>query len=164
MPDWETIPLSDRKGRIGVHYVRTLLAQAALPNKEFESGEDHLAVDLTVEFPDAPVRVQVKCGTRAPNKSGSISVPVNADWRNHWCRSKVPVYLVYVRLEKARPAQWVDHVDLSTTVHARAHWVRVNGLSAGSASVPLSNRLRLDTFVTWNKQVAECFPEEVKSA
>ena len=68
MSAWETIPLSDRKGRLGVTYVRTVLAQAALPNEETTGGEDHMAVDLNVQFPAAPVRVQVKCGTRKPGK------------------------------------------------------------------------------------------------
>jgi hypothetical protein len=158
---WELIPLNDRKGRLGVNYVRSVLAQSALPNKEFDSGEDHMAVDLTVEFPAAPVRVQVKCGTRSPNQSGSISVPINSDWRDHWCASKVPVYLVYVRLECAAPRDWIDHDDDHTTVHAHAHWVRVNGVSAASVSVPLANRLSIDTFATWNDEVEACFGKAV---
>lgn len=73
--------MSDRKGRPGVNYVCSVVAQAALPNPEFKSGEDHLAVDLNVEFPTSPVRVQVKCGTRKANKSGSLYVPLHAKWR-----------------------------------------------------------------------------------
>ncbi len=159
MSAWETIPLSDRKGRLGVTYVRTVLAQAALPNEETTGGEDHLAVDLNVHFPAAAVRVQVKCGTRKPNKSGSIYVPVEPAWRVRWCATKTPVYLIYVRLEKGQPPDWLDHPALATTVHARAHWVRVNGLSAASVSVPLGNRLNLGTFATWNQQLEECFGE-----
>ena len=159
MSAWESIPLSDRKGRLGATYVRTVLAQAALPNEETTGGEDHLAVDLNVQFPAAAVRVQVKCGTRKPNKSGSITVPIEPAWRVRWCASKVPVYVVYVLLEKGKPFDWLEHPTVSTTVHARAHWVRVNGVSAASVSVPLSNRLSLDTFATWNQQVEECFGE-----
>lgn len=163
MSVWETIPLSDRKGRLGVTYVRTVLAQAALPNEETTSGEDHLAVDLNVQFPAAAVRVQVKCGTRNQNKSEFISVPVAPAWRDRWCATKTPVYLVYVRLEKGKPLDWLEHPTLATMVHARAYWVRMNGLSASSVSVPLSNRLSLATFETWNQQVEDCFGE-VESA
>lgn len=159
MSAWETIPLSDRKGRLGVTYVRTVLAQAALPNEETTGGEDHMAVDLNVQFPSAPVRVQVKCGTRKPGKNGSISVPLAPAWRDRWCTSKVPVYLVYVRLEKGKPLEWLEHPSLATTVHARAHWARVNGVSAASVSVPLGNRLNLGTFGTWHRQVEDCFGE-----
>lgn len=161
MSVWESIPLSDRKGRLGVTYVRTVLAQAALPNEETTGGEDHLAVDLNVQFPAAPVRVQVKCGTRKPNKSGSITVPVEPGWRDRWCAMKIPVYLVYVRLERGQPGAWLEHPSLSTTVHVRAHWVRVNGLSAASARVPVGNRLTLETFGTWNQQLEACFGEAV---
>ena len=142
-------------------YVRTVLAQAALPNEETTGGEDHLAVDLNVQFPAASVRVQVKCGTRTPNRNGSISVPVAPAWRDRWCASKTPVYLIYVRLEKGLPLDWLDHPPLETTVHARAQWVRVNGLSAASVSVPSGNRLSLGTFETWNQQVEECFGEVI---
>jgi hypothetical protein len=163
MSAWESIPLSDRKGRMGVTYVRAVLAQAALPNEETTGGEDHLAVDLNVQFPAAAVRVQVKCGTRTPNKSGSITVPLELAWRDRWCVMKTPVYLVYVRLEKPKPFDWFDHPTLATTVHARAHWVRVNGVSAASVSVPLSNRLSLASFATWNQQVEDCFGEVVSA-
>lgn len=157
MSVWETIPLSDRKGRLGVTYVRTVLAQAALPNEETTGGEDHLAVDLNVQFPAATVRMQIKCGTRTPNRSGAISVPLDPGWRDRWCLMKTPVYLVYVRLQQGNPPDWLEHPPLATTVHARAQWVRVNGVSAASVSVPVANRLTIDTFATWNQQVEECF-------
>lgn len=164
MPEYESLSMSDRKGRLGVNYVCSVAAQAALPNPEFKSGEDHLAVDINVEFPAASVRVQVKCGTRSPNRSGAISVPLNAKWRAHWSRSKTPVYLVYVRLERVNPHDWIVHDgDTHTTMHAHAHWVRVNGVSAASVSVPLSNRLSIDTFASWNEDVEACFGEAVAS-
>lgn len=164
MTKYESLSMTDRKGRVGVNYVCSVVAQAALPNPEFKSGEDHLAVDLNVEFPASPVRVQVKCGTRSPNKSGSISVPLDAKWRVKWSQSKIPVYLVYVRLEREQPKDWIRHdSDAHTLVHAHAHWVRVNGVSGASVSVPLSNRLSIDTFAAWNDDVEACFGEAVAS-
>jgi hypothetical protein len=155
MPGYESLSMSDRKGRLGVNYV---VAQAALPNPEFKPGEDHLAVDLNVEFPASPVRVQVKAGSRKANKSGSISVPLNPKWRTKWTRSKIPVYLVYVCLERTSPGDWIDHGHAGRTlIHAHAHWVRVNGVSAASVSVPLSNRLSIDTFALWNDDAEACF-------
>ena len=88
MPAYESLSMSDRKGRLGVNYVCSVVAQAALPNPEFKPGEDHLAVDLNVEFPASPVRVQVKCGARKANKSGFISVPLHAKWRARWSLSR----------------------------------------------------------------------------
>lgn len=156
---WESIPVPDRKGRMGAIYVRSILAQAALPNEETTGGEDHMAVDLNVQFPAATVRVQVKCGTRKPNRSGSISVPINPAWRDHWARLRTPVYLVYVRLERLLPPDWIYHDKMHTVVHAHAHWIRVNGVSAASVSLPVSNRLSIDTCATWNRAVEECFGE-----
>lgn len=160
MEAYESLSMSDRKGRLGVNYVCAVVAQAALPNPEFKPGEDHLAVDLNVEFPASPVRVQVKCGTRKANRSGSISVPLNAKWRARWAQSKIPVYLVYVCLERNTPGEWIDHCDDTRTVmHAHAHWLRVNGVSGASVSVPLANRLSASTFATWNHDAEACFGE-----
>lgn len=160
MSGYESLSMSDRKGRLGANYVCFVAAQAALPTPEFKSGEDHLAVDLNVEFPVSPVRVQVKCGSRKANKSGSIAVPLNAKWRTRWTRSRIPVYLVYVCLERMAPSDWIDHANHAHTVlHAHAHWVQVNGLSGASASVPLANRLTIDTFATWNDDAEACFGE-----
>src|SRR5680860_1579379 len=139
----------DRIGRWGVMYVRSLLAQAAVAHNEVPGGEDHLAVDLALIFPEGPVTVQVKCGTKQPNKDGSITVPVTAAWKKKWADALTPVYLVYVRLEKAPPADWAEHGIAHTTIHARAHWARVNAVSAASVSVPLSNRLTAETFDAW---------------
>jgi hypothetical protein len=162
MPGYETLAMSDRKGRLGVNYVCSIVAQAALPNPEFKPGEDHLAVDMNVEFPASPVRVQVKCGTITPNRSGFIRVPLEAGWRQKWAASKIPVYLVYVRLEQRHPLSWINHDDdLSTIVHAHAHWVRVNGVSGSSVSVPLSNRLSMATFELWSDELDACFGEVV---
>lgn len=162
MPAYESLSMSDRKGRLGVNYVCSVVAQAALPIPEFKSGEDHLAVDLNVEFPVSPVRVQVKCGGRKANKSGSISVPLDAKWRSKWAQCQIPVYLVYVCLERTSPGDWIDHSDDAQTVlHAHAHWVRVNGVSAASVSIPIANRLSIDTFSTWNDDAEACFGKGV---
>lgn len=139
----------DRIGRWGVMYVRSLLAQAAVPHNEVPGGEDHLAVDLALIFPEGPVTVQVKTGTKSPNKDGSITVSVTDKWKAKWANALIPVYLVYVRLEKAPPGDWAEHSAAHTTLHARAHWARVNAVSAASVRVEASNRLTADTFGQW---------------
>lgn len=143
------IAKSDQIGRLGVMYVRSLLTQAGVVHNEIPGGEDHLAIDLTLTFPVGSVSVQVKTGTKSPNKDGSISVPTRQDWRDKWHAAKTPVYLVYVRLEKEPPADWIEHADLSTLIHARALWTRVNDLSVANAKVPESNRLTAATFGGW---------------
>lgn len=138
-------------------YVRSLLAQVGVVHNEIPGGEDHLAVDLVLVFPVGPVTVQVKTGTKRPNKEGSIAVSTTPEWRDKWREARTPVYLVYVRLERKPPARWIEHEDLRTTVHARAHWLRVNGLSAASAKVPVRNRLTAITFDGWVKEFEQAF-------
>lgn len=145
----KAVAKSDQIGRLGVMYVRSLLAQAGVVHNEVPGGEDHLAVDLTLTFPVGSVSVQVKTGTKKPNKDGSISVPTTKSWREKWQEAKTPVYLVYVRLEKEPPTDWLEHADLHTIVHARALWTQVNELSAANAKVPGTNRLTAATFESW---------------
>jgi len=90
-------------------------------NNEVPGGEDHLAVDLTLVFPVGPVTVQVKAGTAKPNNDGSITVPVEESWRQKWAQTITPVFLVYVRLEKDSPGDWVDHAEPAhTSARSRA--------------------------------------------
>lgn len=151
------IAAGDQVGRLGVMYMRALLAQAALGNSETQSGEDYLSVDMSVDFPIAPVRVQVKCGHKKPNKDGTFSVSTKSKWRDDWATAQIPVYLVYVHLAKQPPADWLEHPRGSTTIHAHAHWLRVNGVSAATVKVPEGNRLTVDTFVEWQRDVEESF-------
>lgn len=151
------LPLEDQIGRLGVVYVRSLLAQAGLGNSETSPGEDHLSIDLNVEFRAAAVRVQVKAGRKRVNKDGSISVPTTPKWREDWATARIPVYLVYVRLERPQPAMWLEHPAASTTLHAHAYWARVNGLSVPTVRVPSANRLTVDTFAAWNRDIEETF-------
>ena len=60
----QSIGGSDRTGRLGVMYFRSLLAQAGVAHGEFSPGEDYLAVDVTVELPVGGVRVQIKTGPK----------------------------------------------------------------------------------------------------
>lgn len=155
------IAAQDRVGRLGVMYVRSILAQAGVGNEETTTGEDYYAVDLTVNLPSAKVSVQVKAGTKPPNRDGSFSVGTKTDWRKIWAETVMPVYLVYVHLEKRPPPDWVEHSAVCTTIHARAHWMRVNSLSAPTAKVPAANRLTVATFAEWEQDVSTMFGKAV---
>ncbi|WP_082957225.1 DUF4365 domain-containing protein [Mycolicibacter heraklionensis] len=145
----QSIEGSDQIGRLGVMYFRSLLAQAGVAHGEFQPGEDYLAVDVTVELPQGGVRVQIKTGTKAPNKNGSITVPVKDAWKLKWGKSRVPVFLVYVHLGKSAPAEWIEHQVEHTLVHARALWGKVNNVTGKSVTLPVKNRLTAETFDIW---------------
>lgn len=145
----QSIKSADQIGRLGVMYLRSLLAQAGIAHAETSSGEDHLAVDMTLEFIAGGVRVQIKTGTKATNKDGSLTVPVTEAWKTKWSAAQVPVFLVYVRLEKSTPTEWIEHPDWHTVVHARALWARVNSVKGKSVRLPAQNRLTAETFATW---------------
>lgn len=152
------IASADRTGRIGVLYVRGLIAQAGIRQEETSPGEDYGAVDLTVHLASAPITVQVKTGTQhRRTKDGFYSVPVKDAWCAKWARQKVPVYLVLVVLSKSDYAAIVTQQARSTTWHAHAYWVQVNDAQPGTVSVPVQNRLHLGTFEVWDDQVEASF-------
>lgn len=140
-------------------YVRSILAQAGIINTEVAGGEDHLAVDIVAVLPVGPITVQVKAGTKKPNKDGSISVSTTQAWREKWAAAKTPVFLVYVRLEKELPTDWIGHEDLHTVLHARAQWLKVNDLSVASAKLPKRNRLTAETLDKWVEEFNTAFGE-----
>lgn len=155
MAEAASLPTTDQIGRFGVFYVRSLLAQAGVAHSETSGGEDHLAVDVFVYFPSGACGVQIKAGTKARNKDGSITVPVVSNWKTKWAANKLPVYLVYVHLEKTSPSDWIGHEDLQTVVHAKALWAQVNHVSGMSVKLPSANQLTADTFALW----AEAFDD-----
>jgi hypothetical protein len=148
----QSIEQSDRIGRLGVMYFRSLLAQAGVPHGEFSPGEDYLAVDVTVDVPAGGVRVQIKTGTKRLNKDGSITVPVTDDWKAKWTAAHVPVFLVYVKLQTLTPAKWIEHNAAHTIVFAKALWAQVNAVNGKSVRVPAENRLTAKTFDAWNAE------------
>lgn len=152
MADAQSIRGSDQTGRLGVMYFRSLLAQAGVAHGEFSPGEDYLAVDVTVEFPTGGVRVQIKTGTKRSNKDGSITVPVTDEWKAKWAAARVPVFLVYVKLETSAPAKWIKHNAAHTIVHARALWTQVNAVTGRSVRLPAENRLTAGTFDAWSNE------------
>ncbi|MCZ4078956.1 DUF4365 domain-containing protein [Rhodococcus sp. H36-A4] len=139
----------DHIGRMGVMYMRSVLTQAGVAHEEFSPGEDYLAVDGNISFATGTVRVQIKTGTTKPNKDGSITVPLRDDWIRKWALCTLPVFLVYVRLERDVGPEWLEHHDQHTVMYARAQWIRVNQVTAKSVRVPRANRLTADTFNDW---------------
>jgi sugar lactone lactonase YvrE len=150
---------TDKTGRLGVMYVRSILAQAGVVNNEVPGGEDHLAVDIAAIFPVGTVTLQVKAGVKKPNKDGDFSISTTKKWREKWAAARTPVFLVYVRLERKLPSEWIGHEELFTVLHARAHWVRVKNLSVTSAKVPVKNRLTVRTLDEWAEEFNKLFGE-----
>jgi hypothetical protein len=123
-----------------------------VPHGEFSPGEDYLAVDVTVELPAGGVRVQIKTGTKKLNKDGSITVPLTDAWIAKWAEAQVPVFLVYVKLDRSAPAQWIKHNPAHTVVYAWALWTQVNSVTGQSVRAPAQNRLTAKTFEAWAEE------------
>src|SRR5262245_29053064 len=91
-----TLSAELRKARYGVAYVRSICSQAGVPLSETDPDEDVLAVDCDLKFPEASVRVQVKCTSRWKITGKSISWPVAKAWVQKWDMNELPVYFIVV--------------------------------------------------------------------
>jgi hypothetical protein len=157
--DVATLDSNRAKSRFGVAYVRAVCSQAGVGFQETSSDEDVLAVDGSVEFEIAPVRVQVKCTGQFRLKGGSTATwPIDESWRQHWKRSGIPVYFVLVIVDPDDQVSWLHHQDEATLHRAAAFWVRVDTLPQGqNIVVPKAQRLTADTLQLWAEDVEASF-------
>ena len=144
---------ADRAGRIGVMYVRALMAQAGVASTEMSPGEDYWGIDAIGLLRHGSVFIQIKAGRARRNADGSYSVAVTPEWCEKWSRQTTPIYLVYVSLARRADDAVVTHLVRSTTWHAHAYWARVNDALPGTVRVPVQNRLTLDTFLDWEAEL-----------
>lgn len=151
------VPNTDRTGRLGVAYVRTICSQAGIGCDETTGGEDHLATDLTLQFAMSPVRVQVKSGGLKPLKDGTLSLAVSDKWARKWRDARVPTYLIYVRLGHPDHNSLLRHNIQSTTALLHGYWMRVNNISPGQLYIPVANRFTLDTLTVWARDIEAAF-------
>ncbi|OXM66195.1 MULTISPECIES: DUF4365 domain-containing protein [Amycolatopsis] len=152
--------LSDNaaKARYGVAYLRSLCSQAGVGFGETDPDEDVAAVDGEVKFFEANVRFQIKCTSKFKISGKSASWVIEPEWREKWNRSQVPVYLILVIIDPELRADWLTHHEQGTLHRSAAFWTRVDKLDQhGSISVPKSNRLTVETFSTWHRELMACF-------
>lgn len=147
-----------RKARYGVSYVRNVCSQAGVPFSETEPDSDVFAVDCQAEFPESPVRIQVKCTSTKKLSGHSASWRLDEGWVRKWDASKIPVYFVLV-IVPPRWDQWLAH-DPQGTMHASvAYWRRVDfGVPmTGQLKIDKTNRLTRDTLAVWHADLLEVF-------
>lgn len=154
---YSILPDSDRTGRIGVAYMRALCAQAGVGCSETTPGEDHLAIDMKVEFQQGDVRVQIKSGSQEPLSDGSISISVKDSWISKWTANMLPAYLVYVRLPGKDWPTILTHEPDTTKWNAYAYWARVDCLKSSPIHLAPKNRLTIDTFMQWQSDIIANF-------
>lgn len=156
--DWDAghvLPAgSARQGRYGVAYVQNVCAQFGIAFKETSVDEDFLAVDGTLGFRLAEVRVQIKCTTRPfAVTTGELRWPVKQEWVNNWRENLNPAYLIVVQVGQD-PALWADFDRDDVTLHrAAAYWTRIDNLPGehvAGVAVPRANRFTPETVRDWN--------------
>lgn len=148
---------SARQARYGVAYVQNVAAQFGVGFKETSPDEDFLAVDGTLGFRPAEVRVQIKCTTQPFSvTTGELRWPVKAAWVEKWRDNIHPAYLIVVRVGQD-PALWAEFDQDDVTLHrSAAYWTRIDnipGQQVSSVAVPRANRFTPETVRDWNNEL-----------
>jgi hypothetical protein len=152
-----TFSLTTAKARFGVAYVKAIATQAGVGMSETPPDEDVLAVDATLDFNVAPVRIQIKCTSQFKIDGASATWPARDHWRENWTRSRIPVYFVLVILDRLERPDWISHSHRVTSLHAAAFWTRVNDLGeADNIVIPKSNKLTAETLCVWEEELMSC--------
>jgi hypothetical protein len=124
---------------------------------EWAGDEDVLAVDCSIEFAEAAVRVQVKCTSQFTVAGRSASWPLEEGWVRSWSKHAVPVYFVLVIVGPDIPT-WLHHHENGTSHHAAAFWRRLPPPEGATRlSVPKEQRLTADTLDQWRQDLLASF-------
>lgn len=159
--------VDQRQARFGVVYMRALASQVGCLFNETGPGEDVLAVDCNVEYPENIVRVQVKTTrSHSIDEAQHFSYTASDYWIERWSESHVPVYFVVVVMP-GDSRQWLDHHDAGTTmVGTAAYWVRIDPialLDSPTIRVPRDQRVTASTLVAWHDDLLAGYTRALES-
>ena len=158
----QTLTLNARKGRYGVAYLRAVAGQAGCNFYETSPGEDVLAVDCLLEYPESNVRVQVKTTKRYTIDGSNAEITYSAEdkWIQKWAASMLPVYFVVVVVPDDS-ATWLNHDNGGThMVRTAAYWVRIDPAefeSSKTIRIPRAQRLDASTIAVWHDDLRKLY-------
>ncbi len=152
-----TLGTNGCKARYGLSYLRSICSQAGVGMTETAPDEDVLAVDCSVDFLEASVRVQVKCTSQWSISGKQLTYPVEAAWVRKWDAIKIPMYFVVVIVPQDLE-RWVRQEDGGTFHATAAYWVRlIPGEIGTSIDVPKKQRLSKSTMSLWHSDLLALF-------
>ncbi|AUM17399.1 DUF4365 domain-containing protein [Rhodococcus ruber] len=158
--------IDQSKSRYSLSYLYSLCAHAGCAVKATEQDSDVHAIDATVEFEEADVRVQLKCTESPKSTKSGFTVSLEDSWIRKWQRCHIPVYVVLVVVPKLRSG-WVDYRTQDTVHNTHAYWERFDKTStAKSIHIPIGNRFQSATLEKWHADLSSefgAFGEEVAS-
>lgn len=148
------------KSRYSLAFMNALCAQAGVTISETRQDEDVHAIDMAVNFTEAPVQVQLKCSSAKSMSGPSERIDLEERWIEKWSTSQLPVFLVLVVVPDDR-ADWLSDSDRSTLHRAHAYWTQIEPpLAQKSVHVARTNRLTIDTLLDWRNILRKGFGQE----
>jgi hypothetical protein len=153
-----TLTANGQKARYGVAYLRHICAQAGVPMTETSPDEDVMAVDCSLDFLEASVRVQVKCSSAFSMRGRSASWLLEESWVRKWRQFRTPLYFVLVKVTNDA-SQWLQHLDDGTMHRTMAYWKKVEQADLNASGITLlrGNRLAAATLGQWHSDLLRSY-------
>lgn len=155
--DGGTMGDGSRKSRYSLAFMGALCAQAGIRMQETRQDEDVDAVDMSVEYPEAPVRVQLKCSSTKTMHGDYETIDLRDHWITSWKTSGIPVFLVLVVVDPSC-RDWIEEQPVQTLHRAHAYWAQFDPSSIRkSVRIYSANRVTVGTLLEWRNITRAAF-------
>jgi hypothetical protein len=150
------------KSRYSLAFMNALCAQAGLSIGETRQDEDVHAIDMGVIFPEAEVRVQLKCSSKKTMARDFETIALDKGWIAKWSLSLVPVFLVLVVVPDDQ-REWLEDSDRATLHNTHAYWTRIETPipdDRKSVRISKADRVTIETLRVWRNALRVGFGKE----
>ncbi|WP_374228006.1 DUF4365 domain-containing protein [Rhodococcus qingshengii] len=138
------LEVSSRKSRYSLAFISSLCAQAGLRVSETRQDEDVHAIDMSVEYPESSVRLQLKCSSSMQMTRKFETISCDQYRIDRWRDNAGPVFIVLVVVPDNH-YDWIADEDRSTLHRTHAYWAQYDPNSTRkSVRVYQENRVTLD--------------------
>jgi hypothetical protein len=98
-----------QKAHYSAGVFQAIVAQAGYSVSPTQADVDLLAIDMSIEYPEAPVRVQLKCtSSKTFDRADSLRFPIKDTWRAKWDQNLYTPYMVLFAVQPGG-ADWMTH-------------------------------------------------------
>lgn len=149
--------IDSAKSRYSLSYLYAVCAQAGCTAIETPQDSDVHAIDGTIQFEEADVRVQLKCSSTMQMTAEFERIDLKENWIAKWKKAEIPVYVVLVVVPPEK-TDWVSYRSDDTLHRTRAYWAEFDRSSVEkSIRIPRSQQFGVGTIHEWHSQMIDRF-------
>lgn len=157
------LPMSASKEELSVAYITKIAAAGG--SSYDRKVQDYLAIDGSISFHTADLRLQLKATSQEKYDKPSFTYPLEHSWLVKWARNQNPVVLVLFVLTPGT-SEWVIHRSEDTILSGVGYWIRVDDIAKNhimssekglSVQFSQTNRITSKTMGEWDSLIQRSF-------